>query len=206
MNYGNIVNVQDSNSTNSYLKCGINSGVSIESVEHKLLNTPNFTGEIMNVNFTDEKGAIHTWGIFPFKYNEKFTHLGGPKKGQPKTEEEQFNEYLANIKHVFVKALGEENFNKVMTKVEDFKSMASTFATAVEKLPKNKFALMLINDNKTNFAKVPNWSGGFCALNAADLESKWDAAKYGTRTSTPTNSNLEKTQSTVSGEKMPWEE
>lgn len=208
MNYGNIVNVQDNNSTSSYLKHGINSDVHVESVEHKELNTANFTGEIMNVNLVNDKGEINTWGVFPFKYNDTFKHLGGPKKGESKTEEEQFNDYLANIKHVMSKALGEENFNKVMSAVKDFKSMATTFGKAVEKLPKNKFAIMLINDNKNGFPKVPNWTGGFCALDPKDLESKWDEGKYGKKTSAPTTSNVEQTsQADTSAQvKMPWEE
>lgn len=204
MNYGNIVNAQESSSA-SYLKHGINENVIVDKVEYKEISTPNYNGAVIDVSFKNDKGAIADWRIFPFNFNSSFVHKGGDKKGKPVTEEEQFNNYLANKKHVFAKAIGEENFGKVMTKVVDFKSLGTTLSTAVEKLPKLPFNLMLID--KGGYPTIPNWTGGFCSYDRLELEAKWDEDKYGKKNTAPTTANTEKPaeSAAVEGDKLPWE-
>lgn len=161
-------------STQKYLKHGINK-VKVSSIELATLNTANYQGDVINVEFANEEGAINKWTIFPFQARDNAKKFKGGKEIGLKPADEQLSEYLANIKHIFTKALGsDENFNKVMSKVTDFKTMAVALKAGIKSFGA-EFYLMLCDDK--GYAKVKNWTGGIAAFKEEDLE--WNEAKYG---------------------------
>lgn len=177
MNYGEITEaVTNEGSDKKYLKHGINGGVIVSSVDVLKLDSPKYQGDIIDVLISNDNNEENRLRLFPFTFNETMTHKRGDKIGSPITITEQQNDYLARIKHIFTKALGDDLFSKAMKGVNSFESMGKNLSIAVGQ-KKNKFAIMLID--KGGYANVPNWTGGFCALTAEELSSKWNEDKYG---------------------------
>ena len=177
MNYNEMSTVKtNEGSGKKYFNPGIHEGVIISDViTHDKLETSKYTGPGIDFIFTGTNGEVFQHRVFPFVTNPTFKHFRGEKKDQLMTAEEQFNDYLANIKHIMTKALGEEVFAKALTKIVDFVSMGKVFKQAVDKY-KFPFAIMFIA-NKGGYTTIPSWTGGFASYNANDL--KWDENKYG---------------------------
>jgi hypothetical protein len=160
-----------------YFKHGVNEGVTIKDVEYRASEK----GGNIKVTFMNTTGATTMHFIFPFKVSQYSTYRGGDKKGQVKSEEDQFNDYMNNIKHIFANSLSldEEEFKKATSTITSFETMGSTFSKLVKETPQLPYYLMLINNKKTGYPVVPNWTGGFISRDKAELEEKYDADKYG---------------------------
>lgn len=179
MNYNEMSTVQtNEGSGKKYFNPGVNEGVTITDViTHEKLETAKYSGPAIDFIFTGKNGEEFSHRIFPFTENPAFKHFRGEKQGQVKTKDEQFTDYLANIKHIMTKALGEEVFAKALTKIVDFISMGKTFKQAVDKY-KVPFAIMFIAD-KGGYTRIPNWTGGFASYDAVELAKSWNEDKYG---------------------------
>ena len=148
----------------SYLNPGIHK-VKVTEVKFN----ENEQGGNIDITLTDSKGAAHNWRKFPFKFNPEFKS----------TEAEQFNDYLANLKHVFKRAIGEDLLNKVASVSKDYATLAAGLNKAVKSNASKEFYIMLIH--KKNYTRVPEWAGGF-AQDQAEFDTlplQFDEVKYG---------------------------
>lgn len=172
-----------------YVKHGV-APVKVSKIEAVNVATAKYTGEAADIFVTDENGASTNMRLFPFAYSEKNQKY---EKGQPigpKSKEEQFTEWQGRVKHLFTKALTEENFAKATKGVKDFAGLIKNLKNACEKVGQ-QFAIMFVSDDK-GYAKVPfNWTGGFAATleNIETLKDKYNSniTKYGPKTA-PKNS------------------
>lgn len=176
MNYNEMSTVKSNEGpSKKYFNPGIQEGVIVSDViTHEKLETAKYSGPAIDFIFTGVNGEEFANRVFPFVANTTFKHFRGEKKDQLMTAEEQFNDYLANIKHIMTKALGEEVFAKALTKIVDFVSMGKVFKQAVDKY-KVPFAIMFIDKN--GYTRIPAWTGGFASYNANELT--WNEDKYG---------------------------
>ena len=168
MNYGK--KVDEAAPQGNYLQCGINEKVNIARVVAE-----KWGDKTVADVFLENGGNEFKWRIFPFNYNANFSN----------TEEEQEEKYLQNIKHVFSKAVGEENYDKFIAQAKDFDSFIDILSKmSVEKAKANSkpIRLMLIaKKNKDKFySTMPTWNGGFCEeMSTTPSKLKFDEAKYG---------------------------
>lgn len=170
-----------------YIKHGV-SEIKIPKVEHLELSGANYTGEAADIHFIDNTGNTSSVRMFPFNYSDKANKYEKGKVVGVKTKEEQFIEWQGRVKHLFTKALGEENFSKAVKGVKDFKGLVRNLNNACEKAG-IKFAGMFVSDSK-GYAKIPfGWTGGFVSTleNIETLKDKYNSnlEKYGPK-SAPT--------------------
>lgn len=166
MNNFNFEEVKTNEASESkYLLQGVHD-VKIIDVEYKSL-TGGYTGDAWDISFKTDEGLSTSVRLFPFKYNDNLDKYVKGEKAGKQTEAEQWESYRSRIKHIFTKALGEENFLKAMKNVKDVPGMFKNLKNGVEKVGQ-KFSIMIITD-KNGYANLPtNWNGGYCTL----LESK----------------------------------
>lgn len=133
----------------------------------------------------NEKGATLQKRIFPFTPNPNFLDK---KTNKAVSDDDQEDKYLANIKSIFSKAVGEDFYDKAISKVtgkdsdEQFESFLDTLARMCKDNYKNSKAIRIILIDKGGFPSVPTWNGGFTeSMDIPKAQSKltFDEAKYG---------------------------
>lgn len=180
--YGKKVEEQVFN--NDWFSAGIQENIYVQKVE---LASYGDSKECADITYGNKEGQSIKARVFPFVYNASLTKTVKDEK-VPFTEDEQFDNYLVKFKHIFSKAVGEENYDKGIAKATDFKSFIGILSKmALESNPNSKpFRLMIINKENTKDGKryniVPNWTGGFCeSMDVNPSKLKWDEAKYGAK-------------------------
>ncbi len=171
----------------NYIQHGV-SKIKVTNVELKELSGNNYTGDAWDISFEDEAGATSSVRVFPFKYNPTFTSKDKSGNQVVQTEVDQWKAYQAKIKHLFTKALGEENFEKAVKTAKDLRTLFRNLQQGCVKVGKH-FAAMFISD-KQGYAKFPMWENG-CAAHLENIEKLKDvyaknSVKYGPKTAPKT--------------------
>lgn len=181
--YNQQVN-QPKTSEVSYLSEGIHENIFIKSATLGSWSG----GDCIDITLSDASGNIVNDRVFPFKYSGG--KLNKMVEGKPValTEAEELESYLLRFKHIFSAAVGEENYDKAVSKATDFKS----FAQILGKMSKNNYAaskpfrVMLISKQSKKDGKyytiIPNWSNGFVEAEGVSPKMKFNAEKYGKKT------------------------
>lgn len=172
----------------NYLKHGINENVKILRVEKA-----DWNGDLVaDIIFGDGLNEVKM-RLFPFKYNEEYKN----KKGVFVTQQEQEDSYLRRVKHIFSKAVGEENFDKAIAKAGDsFESYVNILSKlALDKYPASKpFRLMLTD--RGGYANVPTWDNGFCEsmeVPLGETKLRYNESDHGPKTKDSTKTEKIKT-------------
>ena len=200
--------VEEQNFDTSWFGAGIHENIYVQKVE---MSTWGDNKECADITFGDKQGRTISSRVFPFYHNPALTKKvkeEGVEKTIPYTEEEQFDNYLVRFKHIFSKTIGDENYDKAVSKATDFKSFISILSKmALESNPSSKpFRLMIINKMNERAGKkyniIPTWSGGFCeSMDVNPSKLRFDDKKYGIE-----KKDTSATEKNNSTEKMPWEE
>jgi hypothetical protein len=155
------------NEGSKYLSYGENH-IKVKSVEVKEL-TGNWSGTVADVIFEGVTGGTNTLRIFP------------PKPGKEA-------KFASNIKHLFNKALTEENFLKAVKGTTNFTDLMNGIGKEISASGRD-FYILLIDDK--GYPKVPFtfYSGGFASLEKGVLAAAYDPAKHGKK-SAPANTEI----------------
>ncbi len=207
-NYSKKVEEQPSFNSD-WFGAGIHENIYVQKVE---MATWGDGKECADVIFGDKQGRTISSRMFPFQFNDKLTKNvkeDGVEKKVPFTEEEQLDSYLIRFKHIFSKTVGEENYDKAISKATDFKSFVGILSKmSLEANPASKpFRLMVISKYNEkagkNYNSVPTWSGGVCeSMDVNPSKLKFDEAKYGAKKKESSATEIP----SASKEKMPWED
>ncbi len=182
--YGKQVNQKPATEQKQYLSEGINENIFVKSATLGSWSA----GECCDIVFSDDKGATIADRVFPFNYSGGKLNKLVDGKSVALTEDEELEAYLLRFKHIFSACVGEENYDKAVSKATDFKS----FVTILGKMSKDNykdsksFRIMLISkENKKDgkyYTQVPKWSNGFIEPMSESPKMKFNAEKYGRKT------------------------
>lgn len=170
------------NSSVNYLKSGIHENVFVKSVT---LGTWT-NGECADILFEDEKGSVAKDRVFPFNYSGgKLSKKDANGATVALTEEEEQDNYLLRFKHIFKSVVGDEAYDKAVSKATDFKS----FIEILSRMSKDSYKdskpirIMLVSKlstkDNTYYAVVPRWTNGFVESMDSKVGMRFDKEKYG---------------------------
>lgn len=170
------------NSSVNYLKSGIHENVFVKSVT---LGTWT-NGECADILFEDEKGSVARDRVFPFNYS------GGKLSKKDKdgntvalTEEEEQDSYLLRFKHIFKSVVGDEAYDKAISKAIDFKSFIEILSRMSKDVYKDSKPIRIMLVSKLNtkenkyYSIVPRWTNGFVEAMDSKVSMRFDKEKYG---------------------------
>lgn len=121
--------------------------------------------------------------IFQFKYRPDARDA----KGVSLTKEQQEENYLKRVKHLFSKIIGDAGkydlmISKVTGKTED-EQFDSFISILNDMTVSSKKIRLLCIDNGKGFPKVPDWNRGFAeSMDVNPSKLVFDQAKYGKKT------------------------
>jgi hypothetical protein len=190
--FGDHANVVEG-SASLHLEPGVHK-VHIENMSLEQLNTPKYQGSVAKITFRNETGKKLEHKIFPFKFNDRFTH----RDGSPMNETEQLNEYKTKCLHLFSKACDKQAYLDAASSSQNFEQGVANTSKLVSRLSGGKDFYILVVADKNGYSVYPEWTNNCAASDENTLV--FNPEKHGRK---PKPEGME-TTSSQEGDDMPF--